>query len=103
MSTLIFTKDDVERIGQEIAEFEKLLPGVKYGEDFSVLALTLLGTKQFDSLTLTATMMGLLGVITLKHKEGEKDDEFMNEVKKNSPLREILLQAVYLGYRLGKI
>jgi len=106
MSSLTVTKDDVERIGKEISEFEKLLPGVKYGEDFSVLAMTLLGTKQFDSLTQTATMMGLLGALTMKppkEGEGNEKEKFMDKLTKDSPMRETLLHAIYFGYRLGKL
>lgn len=102
MSALTIQKEDVERLGAEIAEFEKLLPGVKFGEDFSVFALTLVGTKQFDELVMKASIIGLLSSLTVSAPNHESKDDFLERLANTSPLRELLMQAMYFGYRLGK-
>ena len=102
---MLFTKEDVERIGKEISEFEKILPGVRFGEDFPQFAITLLGTESFDQLVLMSTVMGILGAITLKapEKDTPPSKYFMNKMLKESPMREFTLRAIYFGYRLGKL
>ena len=96
------SKEDVEQIGKEISEFEGLLPGVSYGEDFSAVALTLLGTKPLQELVMRAGMIGLLIAVTLQPRQPEEAKDRMEKLFYDSPIKDGLVHAIYFGYRLGK-
>lgn len=103
---MTLTKEDVDRIGKEISEFEKILPGVRFGEDFPQFAITLLGTETFDQMVQMSTIMGLLCAITLKPPPNQAEPpskDFIDQMLKDSPMREFTLRAIYFGYRLGKL
>jgi hypothetical protein len=108
MSTL--TKDDVDVQWEKINEFERVIPGIRYGEDYPEFALAIVGSKAFQTLVSGATMLGLMSAIIIpakmKKQEGIPSEEeakaFMEEIERNSPMREALLRALYLGYKLGK-
>lgn len=88
-------------------------PGIKYGYDFPEFALALVGSDAFKHwqkrmLAEAAVLPALLmanGINPKNPEEVQKMDkqELEEKLLKISPYRAMLLKAMYLGYKLGKI
>ena len=104
------TKDEVDLQYKKIDAFEKVIPGIRYGEDYPAFALAVVGSEAFKSLVTVSSMMGMISTLMVKSPpEGMAEEaaaewsrKQFSEMIENSPVREVLLRALYLGYRLGK-
>jgi hypothetical protein len=102
------TNAEFDELYKEISRFEKDIPGVKYGYDFSEFALAFIGADCFEHWVYRTSELGVmfplwLGKMTKDHPEAKNDPEQIKDfLLKESPVRDILLKVAYLGYRLGK-
>lgn len=101
------SNEEVSRMFSDVREFEKQIPGVRYGEDYPEFALACMGSPEFKSMIIEMTITSLFCSLTLHSRKEEfdrKDGEEIRELlTKDSPMRETLLHALYVGYRLGKL
>lgn len=99
------TKDEVDQKQLEMESFEKLIPGIRYGEDYPEFALAVVGSKTFAHTVQSATLLGMMSMLSIP-KKPESPEEMkaaFEDMMSSSPLREVILRSMYLGYKLGKM
>lgn len=104
--------DRIDTLYKEISEFGDFQPGIKYGYDFPEFALAMVGSKAFEhwqkrclvEATLLPALLAASG-LPQNPEEVQKMDkkEVQDKLLKISPYRAMLLKAMYLGYKLGKM
>lgn len=89
--------DDIAR---QVSDFEKLNLGIKYGLDFSEFAKVLTESKFFLERVEVVTLMGMMATLLLP--KGKHDREAMEKVLQDSPIKSVVAELLYLGYKLGR-
>lgn len=99
----MFTEETLEEVWKQVRNYSNDHMGIKYGDDFPVVATILSKNKYF------ITMGGLMQVLSLMHLAGREKEAQTNPegladevLTKPSFLHEHFAQMFYLGYKLGK-
>ena len=103
----------VDQLSKEIDAHDKVVPGVKGGADYPEFALALIGSEWFKNSVRTSILMSMVelmmnreqakDVMENKGKDSAEMKGLLDRWAESSPHRAEILDAAYLGYRLGKL
>lgn len=99
------TADAVQEAQDAMTQYAKENPGISNGEDFPEFAKLLNQHKVFLSLNSAATAMGMLTMMMLPKPAPEdllNPKARLETLMAESPMRPMILDILYLGYKLGK-
>lgn len=101
------TTEQIDRLIEEVRGYEKLNYGLKFGEDFPLVARALKESHHFEAYTtLLAMMNAVTGMkvkaLANKYAPGDpKGDEEVLNMMKDANIG-TLMEVFYIGYKLGK-
>jgi hypothetical protein len=106
----MITAEDVKLLSEQLGKYEETSFGVKYGEDFPVIARIVGESGIVDNATVVLMLSGMLLPLSLpdelRKRASAGDPQASKEIAdrfKNDPLtKSEVLRLVYLGYRLGR-
>ena len=97
------TADKIDEMKEEMVDFGKRNFGIKNGADFSFIASSLLKAKAFKESCTIASMLGMLAPLMVKRQpDGKPSEKDIAALLEDSPVRDIIADVFYLGYRLGR-
>lgn len=102
----VFTTESLETTWKQIREFEREHFGLKFGEDFPLIAKVLQSSEHFMSLgAVTSLMAGMEMHSVAKEIQafpGEGENKAKDWMTKASHVHGTLAEMFYLGYEMGR-
>jgi hypothetical protein len=95
----------IQETYEAMSAFGKANFGVRNGEDFSSIARAFLQTEAAKSLCQTAALMGMLGTLLIPKNPAatpEQQKAQMDKIMSESPVRDVIADVFYLGYKIGR-
>lgn len=101
----MFTSELLEQSWSEMSQYERDHFGLKFGDDFGLIAQALRANERFMHIGGIALMLSALELSGLKsemEKAADKDSCAKRIIEQPNNLHNIMAEVFYLGYRIGK-
>lgn len=95
------TPDQIDNIFSSMQEYQKANFGLKNGKDFPLIAKALLESEKLRGTLEVASLMGMLSVLIMPKEKSSMSKEEAQKLLSESPLRDVLADVFFAGYKLG--
>lgn len=104
------TNADVDRILDEMVDFNRLAPGAGFGADYAEWAMTVAGAESFECMVASCfhshvAQMEMFRpqIESYQRAPAEAKRALLDSMIRNCIQRDELMRAIYLGMRLGRL